>query len=115
MPCRTEEPSQAEIRASYEREFTHNSHVAEMLCAVLRTAEQNGIEDKQLIEHVLYYMDDKDRVKVEAWWTEHKARDRKRLQQEREEAERKRATQAALDKLTPKERELLGVRAGPRC
>jgi hypothetical protein len=45
--------------------------------------------------------------RVQAWWCDHKAQDEARRQAEAEELARKKA--AALSKLTPEERALLGV------
>ena len=46
---------------------------------------------------------------LKQWWLDHEEMDRERLHQERERAVRETARQAALNKLTPKERELLRV------
>jgi hypothetical protein len=70
--------------------------MAEMLCKAMQEHEARGemgcFDAKQL-----------------AWWEEHKRRDRKRIEQDLREADRRSARAAAIAKLTPFERCLLGL------
>lgn len=43
------------------------------------------------------------------WWIEHKEKDNLRLQREREKRKAEKKKEAALAKLTPEERKLLGI------
>lgn len=44
------------------------------------------------------------------WWTEHKIADARAMDAKRKQAEAKALRKAALDKLTPEEKKVLGVR-----
>ncbi len=75
---------------------THNGPVAEALCKVMQEHEARG------------EMGCFDAAAL-AWWEEHKARDRARLEQDLQEAELKNLREQAVAKLTPFERKLLGL------
>ena len=74
----------------------HNGPVAEALCKVMQEHEARG------------EMGCFDAAALK-WWEEHKARDKARVQQDLREAERRNARAEALAKLTPFERQLLGL------
>lgn len=98
MPCYTE-VTEEDIAARYRSEFRHNSDVAEMLCSVLRKEEREGV----LIAE--WYGDT-----VARWWKEHQERDRKKNEAERKAKKERDKRKAAVDKLTPEERRLLGIK-----
>lgn len=75
---------------------THNGPVAEMLCAVMAEHEARG-------EMSCF---SPDQLK---WWAEHKRRDAVRIKQDLARAETEKEKQAALEKLTPHERQLLNL------
>lgn len=106
MPCRTDPPTQSEIRDGYEREFTHNSDLAEIFCATMITIEQH---DNDIGGHGTPIMEILP-ARTLKWWNDHKKRDRDKVNAERKEMERKQAISVALSKLTPGERKLLGVK-----
>ena len=108
MPCRTEEPSPSELRHMYEKEFTHDSKLAEIFCSTMLQLEQ--IEKDSGVT-ILYMLP----TRAQNWWTDHKERDRKRVNDERMELERVQKVATALAKLTPEKRNLLNIRKGPRC
>lgn len=60
----------------------HNNKLAQFLCSVMGTLEQEGV-----IENIAYKNKD-----VMAWWTEHKEFDRKRLAAEAEQERRNQLT-----------------------
>lgn len=75
----------------------HNGPLAEMLCKTMAEHEERG-EMSCFSEEQL------------AWWKEHKKRDKARLDQDMRRKRTEKAKNAALAKLTPYERKLLGVR-----
>lgn len=75
---------------------THNGPVAEALCKVMQEHEVRG------------EMGCFDAATL-AWWEEHKARDAARIKQDLAEKRTLLARKAALEKLTPYERKLLGL------
>jgi ABC-type cobalamin/Fe3+-siderophores transport system ATPase subunit len=72
--------------------------LAEALCKVLQEHEARG--EMSCFD-----------ASTLAWWEEHKARDRMRVAEDLRRADAENARQAALDKLTPFERQLLGLRS----
>lgn len=107
MPCYDPPLTAEEERREYQKnredqlkEFTHNSPVAEMLCAlVTRLGDTNKLED------VLNNIDEKVEARLRHWWIEHKRRDDVKTKKEREAIERAHALAA----LTPKQRKILGL------
>lgn len=71
MPCYDPRDSSPEAnRSALLAEFTHNSPVAEMLCAVMKTIHPNDrIELGRRIPN------------LQAWWDQHQARDAEKNQQ----------------------------------
>lgn len=74
----------------------HNGPTAELLCHVMQEKEARG--QLEGLNHA-----------VLAWWQEHKARDRKRLQAEMKSQKDQAARDEALALLTPHQRRLLGL------
>lgn len=75
----------------------HNGPAADALCKVLQEHEARG---------EMGCFD----AKTLAWWEEHKARDRARLQQDMSRAHDEAQRAAAIAKLTPFEIALLGIK-----
>lgn len=104
MPCR-------DYDESYDRQQTQkeNDKLTKFLCTILSTLE---LENE--LGHFAELFDYKEggisRKELFAWWEAHKEEDRKRKERAREAAERKEKKDAALSKLTPEERKLLGVK-----
>lgn len=48
-------------------------------------------------------------LEMQTWWRDHQAADAARIKQEKQEAREKKEREAAVAKLTPRERKLLGV------
>lgn len=55
----------------------------------------------------------KQSLELQIWWRDHQLADQRRAAAEAALAERRRARRAAMDKLTPEERQLLGVEDEP--
>jgi hypothetical protein len=93
MPCYSPPPTAAD----YYEGFEHNSKLADMLCQIMQSIEARGeLEGQEL--------------RTRAWWEEHKKRDRERLKREQEQRKTAEEKDAALAKLSPYERKLLGIR-----
>jgi len=75
----------------------HNGALAEMLCATMQDHEKRGEMGCFTAEQL-------------SWWEEHKRRDKKRVQEDMRRAKTAAAKKEALSKLTPYERELLGLK-----
>jgi hypothetical protein len=80
-----------------------------ILCGILTELEARGAVDE------VFSKVDWDEVGCSqayalGWWAEHKRRDTKRRAEAADRAERERVAQAALGKLSPREREALGLR-----
>lgn len=103
MPCRTDDPTPNEIRNAHEQEFLHNSTLAEIFCSVMLKLEamDEGFADPFIGQLPM---------KAQKWWAEHVKRDREKVNAERIAMERDEAIEQALNKLTPAERKLLGVK-----
>ncbi len=112
MPCRYD-PTDEEIardraeadnklkikfRREFEKEFEHNSTVAELLCSLMKALDTKT----HIVSGTTLIPDD-----VAKWWKEHQQRDESKaiLDQIRE----KKAKQDALDKLTNYEKKILGL------
>lgn len=80
----------------FEEYAAHRSKTAAYLCAIMQTFTPDFIKSLP--------------VAIHHWWEEHQERDRKRVQQELEQAEESKKRAEALAKLTPYERGLLGIR-----
>ncbi len=103
MPCRTDEPTPQEQRAAYEQAFLHNSTLADIFCKTMQKIDE--------LPAIATVNDLRQELPTAAlsWWKEHKLRDQHRLNAELSTARRKNERQAAIDKLTPYERKLLGL------
>lgn len=75
----------------------HNGPLADALCKVLQDHAARG--EMECFD-----------APTLAWWEEHKKRDRERVRQDIRAAAKRGQMEAALAKLTPFERELLGVK-----
>jgi hypothetical protein len=78
------------------------------LCAVFKVLESKGI-----LGEVMHVVDWKeagvDRMKTLQWWEKHKEEDRQRLIREQKQRETARQKKAILNKLSAKEKKILGV------
>ena len=83
-------------RDNHERE----DMLARIACAALTELERLGQEDFILLQN----------DEVREWWAEHKEFDRLRQEQERKIQEMQRKRKEALDKLTPEEKKILGIK-----
>ena len=93
MPCTCDGYPEPEPAA-------HNGPLAEALCKVLQEHESRGemsCFDKPTL----------------AWWEEHKRRDALRVEQDLMRTKSQREYFEALNKLSPYEQELLGIRRKP--
>jgi len=84
MPCYDERNEPAYVRAEAEREWMHNSPVAELLCSVMRRLEREGMKPYTAASS----MCNKDPA-LARWWRDHLARDRARQEKVKKIAKRK--------------------------
>lgn len=84
--------------------------IAAALCALLTFFEAEGTI-RQTLDKMDWDEAGVSRLWVEGWWDEHKREDTIRREQEAQERDRRIARQAALSKLSPDEREALGLRS----
>lgn len=87
MPCRVDEPV-----------IDEGPKYAQMLCYLCREYQAGTTFSDAIDGHPA----------LRAWWRQHEAEDAERLRREAEDARVAKAKRAALAKLTPKERALLG-------
>jgi hypothetical protein len=103
MPCEYYTPQE-------EAEIAHKSlrKIQAMLCGICTSMEKDGS-----MEVTLSLVDWKEagvsRYEFEAWWSEHKDKDKARRLQEHHEKKRQKNIDKALRKLTPAERRILGL------
>ncbi len=93
MPCQAGPSYESERLARREREA-----LTRVACRHMRMIDTGEIEND--------FLDDED---VMAWWAEHKARDASQARRLLERAEEERTRAAALAKLSPDERRVLGL------
>jgi len=107
MPCRDDRDSYAAGRHCDQQEISdltkRNDELAQMLCGLCTRIEHGTISGLYLIS------DDKA---LNKWWTDHKKFDAERLKKERAERVQQHRKMQALSKLSPEERELLGLPKG---
>ncbi len=65
---------------------------------------------RNLSVHIEVNVDPLLSKELKKWWKEHQKQDERRLNAERMEAERQKELATAVAKLTPRERELLGIK-----
>lgn len=63
MPCYDERSEPRYVRAEAEREWVHNSPVAELLCEAMKVIEVQRVRPMLSL-------------KLEKWWKDHQKRDR---------------------------------------
>lgn len=95
--------STARLREDVENSYCGHDYVEE-LCTVMQNLDERR-RDR------LLYGDPKNRPRRElaSWWEDHQEEDRKRLERELSAAREKQEKAAAIAKLTPYERKLLGL------
>jgi hypothetical protein len=94
----SEGQAEYEDRAQRKRMGEQIKLLSQMLCYTLTEIEK-GVTYAQLV---------KQNPQLLHWWNKHKAADAARLQQENADKAIRRAKKAALAKLTPEEKVLLG-------
>lgn len=104
MPCQGGCQSEAE---------TNYGSVKRYLCALLTAAEKTG-NLNQLLKAVCWEEAGVTKAELWAWWEAHKREDAARRVQESADRKRERVAQDAYNKLTPAQRDALGVRAPNR-
>lgn len=106
MPCRDEWAEEQDRKAA----FRELAMVRASLCAVLTFIEG----DKSAFDAMLKDIDWKEagvsKREFLAWWEDHKVEDAMRRKQEAAERRAKEIRKAALAKLTPEEKKILGVK-----
>lgn len=118
MPCYDDRGREESYKATRELKLTNKKmeKIAAMLCMVLSTLEEEN-ELGHFKELFNYKESGVSREDLMTWWREHKDADAKRRREEYEAAEKARKKvereaerQKVLERLTPEERELLGVK-----
>lgn len=109
MPCRDDWVDADQMNADRRHATAELGMVTASLCAVMTRLEQ-FMPAKDFLAQVDWAEAGVLREDFDRWWKEHKAEDVKRRRAEAKERERVAAREAALAKLTPAERKLLGVR-----
>jgi hypothetical protein len=106
MPCRD----------YYDDHPAPDLHGAELavvgpaLCAILRAlAKEKGLLMEGLLNQVDWRQAGVTKKEVLDWWKKHEEQDRIYQEEKARRAAEKKAKKAALEKLTPEERKLLGV------
>lgn len=105
MPCYDDRDNDRSQMAKLQ---VRNEKLTSMLCMVLST-----LEDENELGHFLELFNYNEagipRKYLVDWWEQHKEDDRRRKEYERAQRELQDKKKAALDKLTPEERHLLGI------
>lgn len=99
MPCTYDGPPS--YGPSYKKEL---DEVTELLCELCQHLE--GTPSTRFGNNFKRF----STIALREWWEKHKKMDAERLERERREAAEKKAKENALNKLTPEERKLLGIR-----
>jgi hypothetical protein len=89
-------------------EKLHDGRNAARLCAVFRVLERRGLLN-EVLDNANWAGSGVSQRSTEAWWSEHKALDQQKKEREIAEEQRKRDREAALAKLSTKERKALGL------
>lgn len=108
MPCYTMTAAD-EDRIAEERERLLVRSQA-ILCGIFTALEKHETVFKKILNEVNWDEVGVTRKDALAWFKKHKARDAARKEAEALEAKRARAKKRALEKLSPRERKLLGVK-----
>lgn len=103
MPCFYEE-------SEYEKQERkkQQGRIKASLCGVLTAAESLGMY-WEILDRFDYEEAGVTREWLENWWGQHKIADARRRREEQAQLERVRKAEEALSKLTPEEREVLGL------
>lgn len=112
MPCVSDYgPDPAELRRSQEAVAKREKEerlIKATLCGILTVLEVPGDQGK-IFELVDWKEAGVKRSDAEAWWTKHKKEDDLRRMKEASAARKKEIKKNALSKLTPEEKEVLGL------
>lgn len=118
MPCYDDRGREESYEATRELKLTNKKleKIEAMLCMVLTTLEEEN-ELGHFKELFNYKESGVSREELMLWWREHREADAKRRREEyeaaekaRKKAEREAERQKVLEKLSPEERKLLGVK-----
>lgn len=101
MPCYTEPDPEGDYHRMQEN-FRHNSDIAEMLCTTLARY-------KKIRPNFSFCALMMDNPEIAKWWEEHKERDRKKAESEKQEKDRQiRINEQALSNAQRNLRKLRG-------
>ena len=105
MPCNYYGPGEYEATLSQE-----NLRLEAALCAFITAAEKLGMywETRDVVDWAEAGVSNEW---FDAWWIEHKRKDAERRQREADALKRRNMASQVIDKLTPEEREALGIRS----
>jgi hypothetical protein len=104
MPCLD---GRENIHTEYV-ERLHDGVNAARLCAVFSVLEKQGLLE-EVLRNANWQGSGVSSASTMQWWEEHKARDRRRILREEQEIQRRRDRAAAIAKLNPKDRKVLGL------
>lgn len=105
MPCND---GGGNVRTEYI-EIEHTGRMAARLCAVLTVLEKRGLLDEVvgMIDFKGAGVGPRD---LSTWWAKHKRIDEEKREREQTQAQRERDRKAAIAKLSPKDRKVLGLK-----
>lgn len=129
MPCRCEEYEPSERQKEIRRAAKLAMWVCEMIgkecdSEVINAANHRYPEEydtvaylceliknltKKQFKEIVYNAKSKESRRLADWWENHKEKDKQREKAEKKEKQDRIAISKALKKLTPKEKELLGI------
>lgn len=108
MPCRTDYMDD-DARISRER-LDEFKQIEAALCGITRVLDRDTDALAVILDRVDWKEAGVKRHQFEQWWASHKAADELRRIREEEAREQARRIKAAKAKLSPEERELLGIK-----
>jgi hypothetical protein len=81
-----------------------------LLCEVLTQLEGQSSVFVGKDGRILYNKLDPENLGLESWWVKHQEDDRRRIEKENQAIEKEKIKQKALNKLSPEEKRLLGLK-----
>lgn len=111
MPCGDYPDDKYSLRQDNRELQDEVSKLKRLLCQACHAME-NSTDDRMyhILNTLVVQSEGTDFTELAEWWEEHQKEDKERIERERQEAERQREMSEAVAKLTPRERDLLGIK-----